>query len=105
MTNIRLMTTQFISSDDIKELIGVDWEFCKGWYHYYPEGNSYIELRLDDDFEEELIELIKYEREIEKDHGVEPGTYSQEYINTLELVYIIREEFGLTDSILVYFNY
>ena len=93
---ITLKTAYYITTDDVEELTGKHWtdfEFAQ-----MAENDSYVILCLADWYLEELYEeLEEYEDENLK--------YTNRLKNQINLIEILRKDYGLRDSILIWVSW
>ena len=112
---VTLKTAYYINTDDVKELTGEHWgdfEFAQ-----MAENDSYAILCLEDWYLEELYE--EYEDEVRKEGDLTIADFEDEdefnwhrrncyavrLKNQIKLVEILRKDFGLRDSVLIWISW
>ena len=93
---VTLKTAYYINTDDVKELTGEHWgdfEFAQ-----MVENDSYAILCLEDWYLEELYE----EFEEFKDENLKAANRLR---NQIDLVEILRKDYGLRDSVLIWVSW
>lgn len=92
MENIPVYTHHYINCEDIKDIMGFQWDQLMSFSE--AENDSYNSLELDDAALEELYEELEW--------------YKDEYVyrieNQIKLVEHLRSQ-GYRDSILVYISW
>ena len=112
---IKLKTIPYITTDDVKELTGEHWgefEFAQ-----MAENDSYQTLDCADGYLEELYEDLAYEEKEENQRTIEDFEDEEEYErhkrhcrvvrlkNQIKLVEILRKDYGVRDSILIWVSW
>ena len=111
---IEIKTIQYINTDDVRKLTGKHWgdfEFAQ-----MAENDSYQILYCSDWYLEELYEELEWETGKE---GMNPEDFEDEeeydwhrrncravrLKNQIELVEILRKDYGIRDSILIWVSW
>ena len=111
---IKLKTAQYITCDDVEKLTGKHWgdfEFAQ-----MAENDAYQILCCADWYLEELYEDLKWETEkegmtIEDFEDEEEYSWHRRHCravrlkNQIELVEILRKDYGIHDSILIWISW
>ena len=112
---VTLKTAYYINTDDVKELTGEHWgdfEFAQ-----MVENDSYAILCLEDWYLEELYE--EYEDEVRQEGELTAADFEDEddfnwhhrncyavrLKNQIKLIEILRKDFGLRDSVLIWVSW
>lgn len=96
---IPLYTHQYILCDDIEEMLGFPWE--ETWSLPYAENDSYVAIKLTDDYIEEILSRKTYA--IEHEH---PELEIRQLQNELYLVDYLKHTFNpANNEILVYVHW
>ena len=109
---VTLKTAYYINTDDVEELTGEHWEDFE--FAQMAENDSYAILCLEDWYLEELYE--KYEDEVRREGELtiadseDEGRhccncYAVRLKNQIKLVEILRKDFGLRDSVLIWISW
>ena len=112
---VTLKTAYYINTNDVEELTGEHWENFE--FAQMAENDSYTTLYLGDWYLEELYE--EYEDEIRKEgeltitdfededdfNWYRRNCYAVRLKNQIKLVEILRKDFGLRDSILIWISW
>lgn len=112
---VELKTAYYITCDDVRELTGKHWgdfEFAQ-----LAENDAYQVLWCDDGTLEELYEDFKYENDKEGRLTAANFEDADEYIwhlhhcratrlrNQIELVEILRKQYGCRDQVLIWISW
>lgn len=108
---IKLKTMTYITSDDVEKLTGKHWSYFE--FADMAENDSYRVLCCADWYLEELYEDLKWESSKE---GMSPEDWEDKedcilhchairLKNQIELVEILRKEYGIRDSILIWISW
>lgn len=112
---IEIKTARYINTDDVEKLTGKHWgdfEFAQ-----MAENDSYTILCLEDWYLEELYE--EYEDEVHSEGELSVADFEDEddfnrhrrncravrLKNQIELVEILRKDYGICDSILIWISW
>lgn len=93
---ITLKTAYYINTDDVEELTGKMWSDFE--FAQMAENDSYVILCLEDWYLEELYE----EFEELKDENLKAANRLR---NQIDLVEILRKDYGLRDSVLIWVSW
>lgn len=112
---IKLKTMTYIDTDDVEELIGVNWSECE--FAQMAENDSYARLDCSDAGLEELYEALDWEvekgNEPKSEWYDDPEEYEWKYRhcyatrlrNQIALVERLRKEYGIMYEILVWVSW
>lgn len=96
---IPLHTHQYILCDDIEKALGFHWD--ETWSLPYAENDSYVVIKLTEDYEEEILGRKMYAIENER-----PELEIRQLQNELYLVDYLKQTFNpANDEILVYVHW
>ena len=104
---IEIKTTRYITCDDVEKLTGKHWGDFK--FAQSVENDSYQILCCADWYLKELYEELEWEIG-EEDMNPEDFKYNCRavpirLINQIELVKILRQDYGIRDSILIWVSW
>lgn len=107
---IKIKTTQYITCDDVEKLTGKHWSDFE--FAQMAENDAYQILCCTDGDLEELYEDFKWE--IDKE-GMTAEDFEEEYNcchcravrlkNQIKLIEILRKDYGIQDSILIWISW
>lgn len=108
---IEIKTARYINTDDVEKLTGKYWGFFE--FAHMAENDTYQILDCSDWYLEELYEEfedIEYEIDFdENDKNVSPyrkrDCYAYCLKNQIELIEILRKDYGIRDSILIWISW
>ena len=105
---VKLKTAYYITTDDVEELTGKHWDEFE--FAQMAENDSYQILNCSDWYLEELYEEFedtKDELEIfnEDEHWCRRNCYPNRIHNQIELIEILRKNFGCMDSVLIWVSW
>jgi hypothetical protein len=96
---IPLYTHQFVLCDDIEKALGFRWD--ETWSLPYAENDSYVAIKLTDEYEAEILSRKMYAIENER-----PELEIRQLQNELYLVDYLKQTFNpANDEILVYVHW
>ena len=105
---IEIKTARYINTDDVEKLTGKHWdefEFAQmaenDAYQILDCSDGYLE-ELYEDFEDTKDELEDFD---ENDHWSRRRCYPNRIRNQIELVEILRKDYGIRDSILIWISW
>lgn len=111
MESVKLKTAHYITCDDVEKLTGKYWGFFE--FAYMAENDAYQILDCSDWYLEELYEEfedVKDEIDFDENdknvsHYHKRDCYAYRLKNQIELVEILRKQFGVRDSILIWISW
>ena len=96
---IPLHTHQYILCDDIEKALGFHWD--ETWSLPYAENDSYVAIKLTEDYEEEILGRKMYAIENKR-----PELEIRQLQNELYLINYLKQTFNpANDEILVYVHW
>ena len=98
---IEIKTARYITCDDVKELTGKHWSDFE--FAQMAENDAYQILCCSDWYLEELYETLEWELGKESVNG--HTSRSIRIKNQIELVEILRKNYGIRDSILIWISW
>ena len=105
---VKLKTAYYITTDDVEELTGKRWDEFE--FAQMAENDSYQILNCSDWYLEELYEEFEDTKDEledfdEDEHWRRRNCYPNRIRNQIELVEILRKDFGLRDSVLIWVSW
>jgi hypothetical protein len=106
---IEIKTTHYITCDDVEELTGKRWDEFE--FAQMAENDAYQILNCSDWYLEELYEDLEREFGNEKFENKEEYEWRRRHCravrlkNQIELVEILRKDYGIRDSILIWISW
>jgi hypothetical protein len=106
---VKLKTAYYITTDDVEELTGIRWDLFE--FAQMAENDSYQILNCSDWYLEELYEDLEREFGNEKFENKEEPEWQRRYRrsnrlkNQIELIEILRKDYGIRDSILIWISW
>ena len=105
---IEIKTARYINTDDVEKLTGKRWDEFE--FAQMAENDAYQILNCSDDYLEELYEDFedtKDELELfdEDDAWARRRCYPNRIRNQIQLIEILRKDYGIYDSILIWISW
>jgi hypothetical protein len=106
---IEIKTTHYITCDDVEELTGKRWDEFE--FAQMAENDAYQILNCSDWYLEELYEDLEREFGNEKFENKEESEWQHRHCrstrlkNQIELIEILRKDYGIRDSILIWISW
>ena len=108
MESVKLKTTHYITCDDVEKLTGKHWNEFE--FAQMAENDAYRILDCSDWYLEELYEEFEDTKDEledfdEDNRWARRDCYPNRIRNQIELVEILRKQFGVRDSILIWISW
>ena len=104
---IEIKTARYINTNDVETLTGIRWDLFE--FAQMAENDSYQILDCSDEYLEELYEDYEDTKdELEGFTGDDWGfkhCYPNRIMNNIKLVEILRKDYGIRDSILIWISW